>query len=489
MLVPAAGVTLALIAAILFAPTIVRAALWTFYGLAAFVSLGNLLVMARPRPRTDGPAIRFLIPARNEAANLAELLPQLTPQGTVTVFDDESDDGTAEIAARLGAEVLRPDGPLPRGWTGKNRACHALGTADWPEPYLCFLDADVRVTPDVAARRRAMARPKPSAEGPAIRFLIPARNEAENLAALLPVLKEQGSVTVFDDESEDATAEIARAHGATVLRPAEPLPEGWTGKNRACHALGHSEFEEPYLCFLDADVRVTPDFAARLRTVAKPDRVATAFPTIVRGLFPEPIVLAWVGWSLLALNPFFLVQLTGKGHNRFTNGQITLWPKELYRRLNPNERTRGRILEDVLIGRLLANEKIPVLTLNLASSMSTAMYRTWDQAYDGMSKNSYEITGNGWGNAALAGLLALLGFGPFLLAAPPFGMATGSGAQAVESYALLTVSALATARLCRGNLLYAGLFPLSLLMGALILLRSHAWRLLGKTRWKGRVYG
>ncbi len=364
LVLPAATVALLLLAAVLLVPApIVRGALWTLYGLAAFVSLGNLLLMVRPRPAEAGPEIAFLIPARDEAANLAELLPQLTPQGSVTVFDDESADGTGEVAARLGARVLRPSAPLPPGWTGKNRACHELGL-------------------------------------------------------------------------------------------------GFEG--------------DGYFVFLDADVRVAPDFAAGLRTLAAPDRVVTGFPTIVHGRFPEPVFLGWVGWSLLAFNPFFLVGLSGRGHNRFTNGQIALWPAPLYRRLRPNERVRDRILEDVLIGRLLAAEGVPVVAANLARSMRVAMYRTWREAFDGMSKNSYEITGNPWGNAALAGLLAALAWGWLLLGWP--------------GYALLTLSALATAVLCRGNPVYALLFPASLTVGAVVLLRSHLWRLTGRTRWKGRVY-
>ena len=323
-----------------------------------------------------------------------------------------------------------------------------------------------------------MARPKASDDGPEIHFLVPARDEAENLAELLPLLTPQGPVTVFDDESADRTAEVAREFGARVLTPKEPLPSGWTGKNRACHELALSvvgnPVDESYVCFLDADVRVSPDFAARLRATARPDRVTTAFPTIVHGAFPEPLVLGWVGWSLLAFNPFFLVGITGKGHNRFTNGQIALWPAALYRRLRPNEAVRDRILEDVLIGRLLARAGIPVLTANLSSSMRVAMYRTWRQAFDGMSKNSYEITGNRWGNAALAALLLLIGWGWLLLGWP--------------GYALLLTSALASAATVRGNLVHAPLFPLSLTIGAIVLLRSHLWRLTGRTQWKGRVY-
>ena len=281
-----------------------------------------------------------------------------------------------------------------------------------------------------------MVRPRREPDGPEIAFCIPARDEADNLRELLPQLLPQGRVLVFDDESSDGTGDVARSLGATVLTPREALPKGWTGKNRACHELGLAAPGE-YLCFLDADVRVTPDFADRLRSLMGPERVVTGFPTIVHGAFPEPVVLGWVGWSLLALNPFFLVRIAGKGHNRFTNGQVDVWPTDLYRRLRPNEALKGRILEDVLIGRLLAKHGVPVVVANLAAYMRVAMYQNWRQAYDGMSKNSYEITGSAWGNFALAALLLLLGWG-WLLTGP-------------VGLLLLLLSALATTLTVRGK--------------------------------------
>jgi len=77
---------------------------------------------------------------------------------------------------------------------------------------------------------------------PAVRVIVPARNEAEVLPKTLSALLKQDypghfEVVVVDDRSSDATADvakkIARTAGAserlTVL-PGQPLPEGWVGK-------------------------------------------------------------------------------------------------------------------------------------------------------------------------------------------------------------------------------------------------------------------
>jgi hypothetical protein len=64
-------------------------------------------------------------------------------------------------------------------------------------------------------------------------------------------------VVVVDDGSRDATAEVARRHGATVVGAPDP-PHGWLGKTWACH-VGASATSGAYLVFLDADTWLAPD--------------------------------------------------------------------------------------------------------------------------------------------------------------------------------------------------------------------------------------
>jgi len=117
------------------------------------------LLLWRPRPLpVAGSAARssvaVVIPARNEAAALPHLLPPLAGQlragDELVVVDDHSDDGTAEVAASLGATVVHPPA-LPDGWLGKPHACWR-GAAATTAPTLVFLDADVRPSDDLLDR-------------------------------------------------------------------------------------------------------------------------------------------------------------------------------------------------------------------------------------------------------------------------------------------------------------------------------------------------
>jgi hopene-associated glycosyltransferase HpnB len=109
------------------------------------------------------PGVTAVVPARNEADMLPVTLPALLGQDypgefRVVVVDDRSDDGTATIAAELGAKSAGDGGaPLtvlagqsrPDGWAGKVWAMVqgvAAATAEGPE-YLLFTDADIAWAP------------------------------------------------------------------------------------------------------------------------------------------------------------------------------------------------------------------------------------------------------------------------------------------------------------------------------------------------------
>ena len=126
-------------------------------GLAVRLALAGLAVSrlaraARRRPpvvvegATTVPTttISVVIPARDEAARIGPLLEALRGDPTVAeilVVDDESSDGTAELAGRLCAGVLA-GAPLPPGWVGKPWALDQglrAATGEW----MVTMDADV----------------------------------------------------------------------------------------------------------------------------------------------------------------------------------------------------------------------------------------------------------------------------------------------------------------------------------------------------------
>lgn len=92
------------------------------------------------------PVASFVVPAKNEAAYLPETLASIRDQRTdrpyeVIVVDGDSDDATAEIAARYDAALVEQSG------TGIGDARHR-GAERARGEWLAFVDADTAVRPE-----------------------------------------------------------------------------------------------------------------------------------------------------------------------------------------------------------------------------------------------------------------------------------------------------------------------------------------------------
>ena len=108
---------------------------------------------------SDLSDITVVIPARNEAAVIETTLLSLTEQGQglkVILVDDESTDGTAELARKTGLQNLQiiTSRALPVGWTGKLWAQHQ-GMQAVTTDYTLLLDADIELVPGILASLKA----------------------------------------------------------------------------------------------------------------------------------------------------------------------------------------------------------------------------------------------------------------------------------------------------------------------------------------------
>jgi hopene-associated glycosyltransferase HpnB len=102
-------------------------------------------------PEIDLSDITVLIPARDEAAAIRQTLSALEQQGRdlgVIVIDDQSSDGTADLAKRSFRGDLRvlPGKPLPDGWVGKLWALEQ-GRQLAATELIGLLDADIELVP------------------------------------------------------------------------------------------------------------------------------------------------------------------------------------------------------------------------------------------------------------------------------------------------------------------------------------------------------
>jgi hopene-associated glycosyltransferase HpnB len=119
------------------------------------------LTVSNKASLTQWPSICAIVPARNEATMLTDSLPGLLTQNypghfRVLLVDDQSTDGTAEVARQSAhpgqdeapLEIMTTQ-PLPQGWSGKLWAVHqgierVLQDPTQPLPdYFLLTDADI----------------------------------------------------------------------------------------------------------------------------------------------------------------------------------------------------------------------------------------------------------------------------------------------------------------------------------------------------------
>lgn len=198
--------------------------------------------------------------------------------------------------------------------------------------------------------------------------VVPARNEAERLPALLTSLGLQTAapleIIVVNDQSEDETAEVARSHGVRVV-DAPDRPAAWLGKPWASH-VGALAARGDYLLFLDADVMLHPDALETLAGVlaggphdAPDERVVSVQP------------YHWTLHAYERLALFFNIQVfagaarRGRGMRLQLDGSCCFGPcilcgREAYERVGGHASVANCVLEDIELGRRFQEAGIQV---------------------------------------------------------------------------------------------------------------------------------
>ena len=265
---------------------------------------------------------------------------------------------------------------------------------------------------------------RPLQSSPLISVLIPARNEAENIGVLLADLINQHykniEIIVFDDQSDDMTAEVVSALAETDSRiklvRSGGLPEGWLGKNFACYSL--SKYANGnYSLFLDADVRISRN--AFHSAVAYADKyhlgLLSVFPKQMVMSEGEKMTVPIMNYILLSLLPLPLVQWSSFRSLAAANGQFMLFDSSIYKRLNPHEYVKNCKVEDIEIARYFKDNKIHIACHLGSESIRCRMYSGFGEAVGGFSKNIISFFGNSFVLAVIFWLITTFGFIPVLI--------------------------------------------------------------------------
>ncbi len=231
---------------------------------------------------------------------------------------------------------------------------------------------------------------------PLVSVLIPARNEEVNIRNILEDLLMQDykniEIIVFDDQSEDKTAEIVHEFehkdNRITLIPSKGLPAGWLGKNFACHSLSLSA-KGDYFLFIDADVRISGGIITNGVAYASRFNLAliSIFPRQTIDSFGEKITVPNMNFILLSLLPLILVRKSAFPSLSAANGQFMFFNSEVYSSFHPHELTKNNKVEDIEIARFLKKKRFRIACLTGNKTVMCRMYFGFKDAVNGFSKN------------------------------------------------------------------------------------------------------
>jgi len=226
---------------------------------------------------------------------------------------------------------------------------------------------------------RGRTRPLPLAPGApdtgaTVSVVVPARDEAARLPGCLAPLRGEPGVTegvVVDDESTDATADVAASLGARVVRGA-PLPAGWRGKPWALEQ-GLRAATGDWVVFLDADARPRRGLVRALVEAAGPYDVLTVAPRFTGERVVHAAMLATLTYRFGPPPP----------RRRIANGQCLVVRRSAFAGWAP---VRGFLTEDVALARR-------VRRLGFADGADLLTVRAYEDAAD---------TWRGWSRSIMA---------------------------------------------------------------------------------------
>jgi chlorobactene glucosyltransferase len=343
-------------------------------------------------------------------------------------------------------------------------------------------------------------------DAPLVSVVVPARNEARNIEAcvrsILATTWPAIEVIVVDDHSADGTGEIARGIAAEDPRVSvidnPDLPDGWMGKQWACHN-GQLAARGEFLLFTDADTRHGPVLLARSLHAMR-ERRADLFSVAgsqTMESFWERLLQPHVFGMLIAR--FGSTDRTNKSANpldKVANGQFMLMRRERYDRTGGHEAVRTHVAEDLRFAQEWTRLGYSVQVVEGFDDMSTRMYAGFGEIWRGWGKNIWAagrdtIQGGRVVRALIrlvAPLLPLWEIVPTLaIGAALLGLAPAAvGVWGAIVYALSTLFWVVMHVGMRAPVWYAALNPLAACVLMALFVRA-AWRG-DRVEWKGRAY-
>jgi glycosyltransferase involved in cell wall biosynthesis len=329
---------------------------------------------------------------------------------------------------------------------------------------------------------------KKPVEFPKVSLLIPARNEEAAVGRLLSDIQKLDypdfEAIVCNDHSSDNTEEILNWFVGEDERIhwflGEKLPEDWLGKNFACYQLAQKASGK-YLIFLDADVELSSDSITKAVSYFQEKKLSllSVFPQQRMRSLAEWLTVPVMNWILQSLLPMVLAQKIKFPSISAANGQFMMFDTENYRANQWHTKVRHQNVEDIRLARMIKEYGLKMAVLLGNQDIYCRMYRQFDEAVLGFSRNIHEYFGGK--RAIMIGFWLIVFSGPFIV-----GAGLGWAFLCVFA-ALVIVNRLFVAIASRQNIFTSVLLhPLQMISFTAIVFYNIFRRMKKETTWKGR---
>jgi|LSQX01.2.fsa_nt_gb chlorobactene glucosyltransferase len=235
---------------------------------------------------------------------------------------------------------------------------------------------------------------------PMVSVLIPARNEEDKIAQCLETLLRQDylayEILVLDDESTDSTAGIVKQFAAKDNRlriiSGLPLPDGWSGKNYACHQLAE-EAKGEWLLFVDADTTHAPNMLSSVMSLALQMNISllSGFP---RQIADSPVMKIFTPtWYFILMTwcPLWWMQQSKKNMPSIAIGQFMLFSRREYWRIGGHESVKSKVLEDIWLGVEVNKHGGKHIAVDLSDVVFCKMYDDFKGIWNGLTRSVYAV--------------------------------------------------------------------------------------------------
>ncbi len=335
-------------------------------------------------------------------------------------------------------------------------------------------------------------------DAPLVSVLVPARNEAHNIAACIGSLLAQDypsfEVIALDDDSTDATGAVLERLAQDdprlrIIHNHQSLPPGTNGKSRACQMLAEHAHGE-WLLFVDADTvhRADSIRAGVERALGLGVALFSVIPRQTLGSWGERLFVP-AGFALIynCVSPWRIyLERRPRPFNAAAIGQYLLVRRDAYFAAGGHHAIRNQILDDVAMGKSLKQHGYRI-ALGDGDWVRCRMYRGFGEMVAGFSKNAFSILN---GSLVMSAVFIAACVAMFLMPLVEAIVGATSGAPnwaATVAVALVGANFVLVSRRI-GQPWWVGLlYPVQLAVGIGILLNSIRWRYTGQAHWKGRA--